>query len=544
MRPVLPAILFGLIAAPALADRIEADLVADRVTLYPRGAQIGWQVSLPAMTGSHQIVLPGLPADMADSLRISSDAATIGAISTQSQDPAAPDAVESPAIVTARDRLEEARTALRALEGQIGGRRAEAAAWQERADMVRDLMRGDSRVDAETLPATVEAAGQLIASYLQNEALAIAAAAQMTGQLEAQNRKVQLAETDLARVIEQAGSLDSLTVTVEMSGQPATLQISGFTDSAGWRPVYDLMLDRDSGQIRMDRAVMVSQSSGVDWRNVSLTLSTAQTHGQTEASEVTSWFPYLDDPSAKTTSRSRGIGAGAMEMMAQDAPMMEAAPVMTAQAARQGITVVYDYPQRVDLPDSRGSLRLSLDQKTVETTVFAEAAPRYDSTAFVMAEGDNTLGEPILPGQASLRLDGALIGTTYLPLIAAGNKLRLGFGPILGMTAELRLPDDTLGERGLISRSNQQTRTYQLIVENLTSEDWPLRVVDRVPVSRQKDLEIAYDAEPEPTTTDPDGRRGVLYWEAPLPAGQSREIAVSTDLRWPEGKYLQGADPR
>ncbi|MFV0303470.1 MAG: DUF4139 domain-containing protein [Paracoccus sp. (in: a-proteobacteria)] len=544
LRPAFPAFLFGLVAAPALADRVDANLVADHVTVYPSGAEIDWRVEVPAMTGQHQIVIPGLPAGMADSLRIRSEAASIGNISAQADDPAAPEAVEAPAITTARERLDGERNALRDLEAQVEAKRAEAASWQERIQMVRDMMRGDSRVAAGDLAAGADTAGGMIATYLQNEAQANAEAAQMANRLERLQRNVQLAEADLGRILDQNAALETLTVTVNMSGQPAVLDITGFTGAAGWRPVYDLTLTRATGQIHMDRAVMVSQSSGVDWGDVNLTLSTAQPNGQTAASEVSSWFPYLDDPSAKTTMRSQ---SAVPEMAYEErgiAPVMDVEPVVVAEAASLGITVVYNYPARVTVANNQGVLRLALDQKTIDTNVFAEAAPRYDDKAYVMAEGLNTLDEPILPGQATVRLDGALIGSTDLPLIAAGDDVRVGFGPILGMTAELRVPEETEGERGFISRSNQQTRTYQLIINNLTDEEWPLRIVDRVPVSRQEDLEIGYDAEPEPTTTDPDGRRGVLYWEAPLPAGESREIAVSTDLRWPEGKYLNDADYR
>lgn len=543
-HPVFPAFMFGLIAAPALADRVDANLVADHVTVYPSGAEIDWRVQVPAMTGLHQIIIPGLPAGMADSLRIRSDAASIGNVSAQASDQAAPGATEAPAVVGARERLDSERDALRELQAQIEAQRSEAASWQERVQMVRDMMRGDTRVQTTDLATSADTAGGMIATYLQNAAQANAAAAQMENRLERLHRNVQLAEADLARIVDQNAALETLTVTVDMAGQPAVLDITGFTAAAGWRPVYDLTLERATGQVQMDRAVMVSQASGVDWADVSLTLSTAQPNGQTASSEVASWFPSLDNPAAKTTMRNSQSPAPEMayDQGGFAAPVAEVEPVVVAEMASVGITVVYTYPQRVAVPDNQGVLRLSLDQKTLDTDVFAEAAPRYDSVAYVMAEGQNTLGEPILPGQATVRLDGALIGSTNLPLIAAGDDIRLGFGPILGMTAEMRVPEQTEGERGFISRSNQQTQTYQLIVKNLTAEEWPLRVVDRVPVSRQKDLEISYDAEPEPTTTDPDGRRGVLYWEAPLPAGETREIAVSTDLRWPEGKFLNGSD--
>ena len=168
----------------------------------------------------------------------------------------------------------------------------------------------------------------------------------------------------------------------------------------------------------------------------------------------------------------------------------------------------------------------------------AEAAPRFDTSAYLVAETVNSTGEPILPGAVTLFADGALVGRSAVDLVADGDKLRFGFGPIDGLRAEIRLPEEIEGDSGFIRRSNTLNETATLIVENLTGEDWPLRVVDRVPVSRQEELEIEWSADPQPSETDPDGRRGVLYWESPIAAGETREITLTTELTWPDGNDL------
>lgn len=183
-------------------------------------------------------------------------------------------------------------------------------------------------------------------------------------------------------------------------------------------------------------------------------------------------------------------------------------------------------------------LRLTLDQKSLDPEVLAEAAPRFDDSAYLIAETVNATGEPILPGPVTLYADGALVGRSQIGLTADGDKLRFGFGPIDGLRAEIRLPEEVEGDRGFIRRSNTLQETATLIVENLTNEDWPLRVVDRIPVSRQEDLTVDWSAQPQPTETDPDGRRGVLFWEQPIAAGETQEIILTSELRWPEDQEL------
>lgn len=297
----------------------------------------------------------------------------------------------------------------------------------------------------------------------------------------------------------------------------------------------------------MDRGLMVYQSTGEDWTDAVLTLSTARPSGQSGATPVEPWFPRVEE---------RGTSGGAAEkaMAAPAAPAAQAygdavvdvEPIVVesrsrignAELAQIGTTIVYKYPTPVTIRSGADAVRLGMDSQPIPVEVMAEAVPLYDSTAYLRAEGRNTLPEPILPGRATLFADGAMVGQTDLPLTAAGDKLRLGFGPIDGLRVERRLPEQTEGAKGLIRTASTREETATLRVENLTAETWPLRVVDRVPVSTQSDLSVDWSASPQPTETDPDGKRGVLVWRSEIAPGATQDITLTTRLRWPERKSL------
>ena len=538
LRPLVPALFFALPAIPVWADQIDADLQTRHVTVFPMGAAIQWVVDIPASPGSHEVTIPGLPRGMAENLKVSAEGAQIGQILARSADPALEGAVEPETVTQARERLLTAQDALRNHEAQVNAKRAESASWRQRAEMVRDMMRGDARITAADLSGSVDQAGGLIATYLENEAKAASEAELLANRSEPLQRAAMLAESDLARIVDQTGALDTLKINIQTTAPQTQLVLTGFTHSASWVPVYDLALDSATGQLIMDRSVSVQQSSGIDWTDVALTLSTAQMASQTQPTDVPSWMPRAESNDAKSYSRT--VDYAATENAFAGDARMEAAPAPEAQAVAvdYGITLAYEFPGPVNVSHGSEALRLPLDQKTFETTVLAEAAPRFDTSAYLVAEGINSSGEPILPGATQLRLDGALVGSGSIDSIVPGDDLRVGFGPVVGMTAELRRPEEKEGSSGFISRSNQQTITETLIVRNLTDREWPLRVVDRIPVSRQDELRVDWSASPDPTETDPDGRLGILYWEEPLPAGETREIKLTTDLRWPEGKGL------
>lgn len=539
MRPLSLVLTLSCLlpASMAWAERIDLPTPVSRVVLYPQGASVSRSASFTAPQGQHQLVIPDLPPGTdPSSLRIEATGVTLGSVELQSARALPDHAPDSPAIAEARSALRAAEDALRAFDRSQTALATRAEALRQRAQITRDLLTGDSRLPVNEIADTVERMGALIEDLLAQADEQEYQIALNEPDRQSLTEAVDRARAELDALREADAGAESLVLTVQASSEsPAEITITGFTDQAGWRPDYDLRLDRAAETLTMQRGVSVWQSSGQDWREVTLTLSTARPQSQSAPTEVQPWMPRVGRPETEEFARAASPAA---EMSMDGALAAQIESAMPAEMSRMGVTVIYDYPAPVTLRTGVDSLRLTLDEKPLTPEIFAEAAPRFDSSAYLMAETVNATGEPILPGPVTLYADGALVGRSAIDLVADGDRLRFGFGPIDGLRAEIRLPEETEGDSGLIRRSSTLTETATLIVENLTDEAWPLRVVDRIPVSRQEELEIDWTADPEPSETDPDGKRGLLYWESPIAAGELREITLTSELRWPDGNEL------
>ncbi len=233
-----------------------------------------------------------------------------------------------------------------------------------------------------------------------------------------------------------------------------------FTPNASWQPVYDIRLTSgDAPALDIDRFVTVSQNSGEDWGGIEVTLSTARPSEQSAPTPVYPWQRRIESEDAAPVLR-KSVGAGiAMsesDMAVMAAPMMEPEAISeTAQMEMMGATATYRYGGRVDIRDGVEALRLKLDTLALTPEVRAVAVPGRDQSAFAVAEVTNTGGALILPGQAMLFRDGALIGQSWLPLIAGGDTADIGFGPIDGIRLTRTVPERSEGDRGMITRSNR-----------------------------------------------------------------------------------------
>ena len=533
-----------LMPGSVFADTVLATSTVSAVTIYPEGAQVTRQVVFQAAAGTHDLLITDLPADTeATMLRVASADVDLGAFALRS-DRLPPRAdLTSPEAAAAKAVVKLAEAALRGANAKVAGIHAEVEAQEAQIRFLGAIAMNDANATAEALSAV----SQMIGTEVLTARMAALAA---QGGLADANDAVTKAQESLTAAQDALAALSrgdedyvALSVAVTTKGGEGHLTVTHFVANASWSPVYDLGLDRKAGKITVDRGVLVSQYSGEDWAGIDLTLSTARPSEQSAPTELYPELKSVADPETPEAMDSKAKGGA-------DVTLMEAVPAvaaavgaatrgMTAGVAYQGDTVVYHYPVAVNVAAGVENLRLALDQVTLSAQVQARAVPRYDVTAFVVANMVNDSTEILLPGTAYLYRDGALVGGMNLEALSPGDKADLGFGAIDGIRLTRDMPERAEGNRGIISTSTQIDEKAVLQVENLTGETWPMRVLDQVPYSEQEDLGISYTADPAVTEADVAGKRGVLAWDFDLGPGEKKVINLESVMRWPAGKVLQ-----
>ncbi|RCW83874.1 mucoidy inhibitor MuiA family protein [Paracoccus lutimaris] len=538
-----------LLSGPALADRFETTARIDAVTVYPWGAGVNRTVQMDLPQGAHELVVTGMPVDIDPStLRVTGEGATIGAVSLQINRalPAAP--VETTEFLAAKDMVRRLEDALAQHDARVAEITARGTAAEDMIEFLMKLAESDS-VAGDFAGLTASARDQMIeARQTIVRTAAEAEAANRTR--EDMDKEIDRARTRLEALRAPENQTSALVIAVQGNGAPASIRIASLTRQASWQPVYDLSLQRKEAKLSMDRGLMVAQNSGEDWTGVHLTLSTARPMDQAAPSELSPHFVRVMDKDSKLYSGSEPAMMAADSARMQEggyvAPITEVEPVVvdeqpvvaSALLAVVGETEVYDYPTPVDIRDGADALRLPLDSHALTPEIVAEAVPSRDNSAYLVADTVNSTGAVILPGEATFYADGAMVGRGTLELTAAGDDMKLGFGPLTGIKLERQLPDETEGNSGLILKSAERTETAILGIRNLTAEEWPLRVIDQVPVSRQEDLRVDWSADPAPDETDPEGKRGLLVWNGKIAPGEEQKITLTTSLRWPDGMAL------
>ncbi len=534
--------LIALIAAvPAQADTFFAQAPVAEAIIYPDGATLTLRAELDLPAGEHVVMVPYPEADGMGSLpRIAvSEGVVIGALGFRRDVVSEARDLYTEAQEEAAARIDRAEQALETKMDEIEVARVDLAALQAKADYLAAIT-----PPAEATAEEILAIADLVATQTAETraALLVAKAALRPLEEELSDLKGDLAAVQAAldRLSPPTTENDMLTVEVVVAeAGPVALEMTEQTWAAGWRVDYDVNLDREAGEITMDRKLIVTQDDRRAWADVALTLSTARPNDRIAPSEVYPDMADIFDPDERRPipMAPRAEMEMADEDMAVAGIVAEPAPMKTAGLQIDGLAVSYVYPDPVTIAPGEAA-ELALDTLTIPADVSIEAAPRWDETAFLMAEFTNETGEPILPGEASLMRDGHFVGRMAIPMIPAGGDEELAFGPMESIRLDTILKRNAEGDAGIINRSSTRVQEITFTVENLSDEPQEVRALFPLTFSEKEDLEVEIVALPAPDETDVDDRRGVSAWDLTLAPGETREVEITITLDWPEGQVL------
>lgn len=552
MRTLLAAILC-LLPAAGWTDDVTVRSAVAAARIFPAGAIVTREIHVSLPAGAHRIAVPDLPRDLrVDTLRVGADAPGAPVVAALNfRERSAPPAPETtPQMAAAERALAEAEAARDALLAE----RAEARGAAESARLRRAYLTalaeaggpaGDSAA-AGDVAALADQIGRQIAQATQDAAAAKAALGATGRELQERRAAVDRAQAALAAVTPLTPETGTLVLDVTAAAAfDGVLSLSYAVGAAGWRPGYDITLDQDgaTGALRLIRQAVVYQTTGGDWSDVALTVSTAALDrpGQVTLPDSTLYWLRDRDAPVPLAKTARGQAADSVQMQME--PMAaESAPrdaMAGGTAALRGQTLEFDLG-RIAALDGDGSEQLvRLDAIARDAApLTARANARQDSFAYLYTDLTNDTGGMLLAGPAAVYRDGTLVGHVQVPQTAAGAVAELPLGPLDGVQIDHRVLEFEAGDSRFITARNTRAERFEVQIDSTLDYAIDLTVFAALPVAEDEDLDIRLDTDPAPTGRAVEGRRGVVGWTRPLPAGASQTITYGWTLRWPEDRVL------
>jgi uncharacterized protein (TIGR02231 family) len=536
---LLPLVLgLAFAASAALAAPVPVESAITAVTVYTDRAVVTRTASVDLAGGVAELVFANLPQALNErSLQVSGKGTAQALILDVSAKQTYVDFTPNARVKELEDQLKSLAKQTRSLDDRAGVLQAQTAMLDRMeaalfAPPAKDVPRPDLAQFTNSL------------TYLSEQKTKIAAErATLDEQREELQNKIATVQNQLNE-LRGAGGKSYKSVTVRVSAEQAgklDVALSYTVPGASWSPNYDARVSSGDRAVALGYFGIVRQSTGEDWKDVALTLSTARPGLGGAAPQIVPWnldvfvprpmvleLPALRQEALAQRSKSAdafGTGAINMQTLTSNAPP----PVFDAEAATATIeagttSASFKIATTASVPSDNSPQKVPITSAKLAAAPEYLTVPKRLTSAFLTAKVVNSSAFPLLAGPMNVFLDGTFVATSSLRTVMAGEKFDLALGADEGIGVKHKRVQKFTEETGFTGKGTRITYEYLITIQNNKRTAERVIVADQLPLSRNEKVvvkQLAPDAKEVKPTDD-----GTLKWTLELKPAEKRELTV------------------
>jgi len=338
-------------------------------------------------------------------------------------------------------------------------------------------------------------------------------------------------------------------------------------EGAQWYPVYDARVSTDDMKVDFTYYGIVQQSTGENWTNTVITLSTAPEAPSTQLPDIQPWYVSAYEPSYKGKAPPSGapMRSGMMQMQQSEIALpctvadkmsdeggmgganmreekkKETAKTQVAKVETSGEAVVYKIEKPSDIPSEEETpKKLTIGKFELPVDIRYLTIPKIVPEVYTKAKITNSSEFMFLPGDVSLFSDAEFIGTSTIGNVAPTEKFDFSLGITKAIKVKRGLTKRDVVSSGVMHKEKRIKYAYRIKIENNKKNDVKVTVKDQLPVSTHEKIKVdgvGYSEGNDPTKKND---MGILEWTFILPSGKKRLIDFEFALVYPVDMTIEG----
>jgi len=368
----------------------------------------------------------------------------------------------------------------------------------------------------------------------------------------ATNAKIKLLTASISKVTSQLSTLNAKQniptseVTVAVSSKAkvaATFELAYTVSGAYWYASYDLRATNVDSPIKLDYKANVYQTTGEDWKNVDLTLSTGNPTQSGTKPTVMPWYLYIYNntynyrsvkPEAQAYEKSK---ADDYNTTTTNQPAM----VVNAESSANYTTVdvnttTFEFDISIPYTINSGGKNTVVDIQsyTMPATYEYYCAPKLDPTAFLLAKVTGWEDYNLLSGYINLFFEGTYIGKSYLDTKDTKDTIDFSLGRDENIVVT-RVKQKDYSSSKLVGANRKVALAWEISVRNKKKTAISIVVEDQIPLTTDKQIEIEKD---ETSDASFDETTGSLKWTLKLASAETKKVKFSYTVKYPKDKSV------
>ncbi len=326
-------------------------------------------------------------------------------------------------------------------------------------------------------------------------------------------------------------------VSVDCKGeQRPRVDLSYVVPGATWHPEYDLRFVPigasrvGRGRAELTVGAVVQQSTGEDWSDVKLLLSTAKPKLGAQA-------PY---PARIMVD---GHKAGEQKVLVQ---AMEKRDKLHGSAAEtqggprsasledRGQSFVLTLPRKVTVHSDGRPYWMPVDVISTRAEAKLVTVPKLSRFVYQVVQLKNPAPYPLLAGRVHSYRKGSFVGDAYLEYKAAGEPMEVSLGVDELLKVERRPLKDSDSKPGAFSSTRKLEQSWWIQVTNTAKRMERVEVRESIPVSKIEDVKVELNKDKTTKGYDLDSHRGFITWSLDIARGGKKNVQLSYTIKLPD----------
>ncbi|MES2431109.1 MAG: DUF4139 domain-containing protein [Bacteroidota bacterium] len=329
------------------------------------------------------------------------------------------------------------------------------------------------------------------------------------------------------------------------------ISLSYFTNNAGWTPLYDVRVTSKTNEIKLVYKASVTQTTGINWKQAKLTLSTGSPSLSTVAPLLSAWYLQLYVPQLYSEAMVPGMAVRrdarnsiqstykkedkALADYSNDLETVDPSTLQEYTTLKESqLNTNFEIDLLYDI-ESDGQLHVvTIKDEKINAFLKNYAVPKLDKDAYLLAEIADWQTLDLLPGTANIIMDNTYLGKSFIDPNSTADTLNLSLGKDRRVAIKRSTVKDFTSTK-TNGNTTKQTFTYEITVKNNKLTDVDLLLKDQYPISMEKDIEVKLENDGNATVNT---EIGVLTWKLKLKPGESKKVRFTYTVKYPKDKRV------
>lgn len=563
MKYVLLISMLGLLQVKAQENKFNATSDVKKVTVFLTGAELSHEAKVKLKKGQNIITFVGLSPRLDErSINLDPGSADVNVLYINSHVNHLAERKDNEKISNLKDSLELYRDKIALLKLE-----------QEALSVEKSLLFKNQSIGGQpgVSMADVEKSADFYRKRSNEINLLIFKNDKLKSKLEKERSRYSKQLNELDAIVNPPTS--DITVTlVANKDMEAAMNFKYIIPTAGWTPKYDIRTEGTGAQVKLVYRAILFNNSGLDWKDVKITLSTASPEigitvpqlgkwylGNEQTAEADQLAQYLQvtpgvvatekfqeragnsEFSSKRGFEESNIDGSTIPKLNANGEMYDRVfggngidkqknQVMFKKIEVDMLSTEYTIDQPYTIYSDSKPYTVDVLEKTVNATYEYKAVPALEKDVFLQTRIALKDLPDLVSGDASVYFGGSYIGKTFIKTIDLEDSLAVSLGRDKKIQM-IRKESKQDYQRSIVGNYEKEVLKYETTIKN--TRDVPVFIIieDQVPVASSSEQEVSVNDISGGLLDKPSGK---VTWKYMMAPGETKVIKLGYTTKYPK----------